>query len=115
MAFNIDDLGEIDTIIGQWCLEKVPPHLKKQIDHDYEIDGQSVTICEVRPLFLGKPGQVTRRAFAKFRYVKSSELWHIYWMRQTGKWEPYEPANAACTLEEALDIIELDSYGCFFG
>jgi hypothetical protein len=36
-------------------------------------------------------------------------------MRQTGKWESYEPASAACGLEEALDIIELDTYGCFFG
>lgn len=32
-----------------------------------------------------------------------------------GQWEAYEPANAACGLEEALDIIEIDSYGCFFG
>ncbi len=39
----------------------------------------------------------------------------MYWMRQTGKWGSYEPASAACGLEEALDIIELDKYGCFFG
>ncbi len=115
MTFSIEDLGDIDLTIGQWCLDKVPPELKKQVDHDYEVDGQSVTIFEVRPLWRGQPGQTTRRPFAKFRYVKSSELWHIYWMRQTGKWESYEPASAACGLEEALDIIELDTYGCFFG
>jgi hypothetical protein len=115
MAFSIEDLGDIDLTIGQWCLDKVPPELKKQVDHDYEVDGQSVTIFEVRPLWQGQPNQTTRRPFAKFRYVKSSELWHIYWVRQTGKWESYEPASAACGLEEALDIIELDTYGCFFG
>ncbi len=115
MAFTIEDLGDIDLIVGQWCLEKVPPHLKQQIDHDYEIDGQAVTIFEVRPLWRGQPGETTRRAFARFRYVKSSDLWHIYWMRQSGKWERYEPAPAACSLDQALEIMEADHYGCFFG
>ena len=115
MAFSIDHLGDIDHIVGQWCLEKVPPELKKQIDHDYEVDGQSVTIFEVRPAWRGQPGEVMRRGFAKLRYVKSSELWHIYWMRQTGKWDLYEPASSACSLEEALTIIDTDTYGCFFG
>lgn len=115
MAFSIEDLGDIDLIVGQWCLAKVPPELKKQVDYDYEVDSQSVTIFEVRPLWRGQPGEITRRPFAKFRYVKSSELWLIYWMRQTGKWASYEPASAACGLEEALDIMELDNYGCFFG
>jgi len=115
MAFSIKDLGDIDLIVGQWCLNKVPPHIKRHVDHDYEIDGQSVTIIEVRPLWRGKPGETTGHAFAKFRYVKTSELWHIYWMRQTGKWELYEPAPSACSLDEALDIVETDAYGCFFG
>jgi hypothetical protein len=115
MALSIEDLGGIDLIIGQWCLEKVSPELKNKIDYDYEIEGQSVTLFEVRPRWRGQPGQTTRSPFAKFRYVKSSKLWHIYWMRQSGKWESYEPASAACGLEEALDIIELDTYGCFFG
>jgi len=38
MAFSIEDLGDIDLTIGQWCLDKVPPELKKQVDHDYEVD-----------------------------------------------------------------------------
>ena len=36
-------------------------------------------------------------------------------MRQSGQWNAYEPASAACSLEEALDVIEMDRYGCFFG
>lgn len=115
MAFSIQNIGEIDRIVGRWCLEQVPPEIKNQIDHDYEIDGQSVTIFEVRPLWRGHPGEFTRRPFAKFRYVKSSELWHIYWMRQTGKWHTYEPDSVARNLKSVLNIIQLDNYGCFFG
>lgn len=50
MAFSIEDLGDIDLTVGPWCLHKVPPELKKQVDHDYEVHGQSVTIFDVRPL-----------------------------------------------------------------
>ena len=42
MTFSIEQLGEIDKVIGQWCVARVPPELKSQIDHDYEIDGQAV-------------------------------------------------------------------------
>lgn len=115
MAFTTEDLGDIDNTMSPWCLEKVPPHLKSKIDHDYEIDGQSVTVFEVRPAWRGEPGEKTRRAFAKFRFIKSSELWHIYWMRQSGKWHAYEQAPIACSLDEALDVVDTDTYGCFFG
>jgi hypothetical protein len=36
-------------------------------------------------------------------------------MRQTGKWQLYEPAEAECSLEDALTVIETDQFGCFFG
>ena len=42
--------------------------------------------------------------------TSSTELWHLYWMRQTGKWESNDRASVACGLEEALDIIEWDTY-----
>lgn len=115
MALNIDQLGDIDHVIGHWCLAKVPPNLKTEVDYDYEIENQSVLLLEVRPVWRGEPGQKTRRPFAKFRWIKSRQTWQIYWMRQNGKWHAYEPAEAACSLEEALDVIEFDDYGCFFG
>ena len=115
MAFSIEQLGEIDSVIGQWCIAKVPPNLKRQIDHDYEVDGQAVTLLEVRPAWRGPAGEFTRRPFAKFRYVKSSSIWKIYWHRQTGKWDLYEPSSSAKNLAVALAIIEADRYGCFFG
>jgi len=115
MAFSIEEIGEIDHLVGDWCVQRVPAELKSKIDHDYEIDGQAVTILEVRPLWRGKPGEVTRRPFAKFRYIKTGSFWQIYWMRASGKWQPYEPEPIARDLESVLKIIEVDRYGCFFG
>lgn len=115
MAFSIEEIGRIDHIVGDWCLHRVSPDLKSKLDYDYEIDGQAVTIFEVRPLWRGKAGEFTRRAFARFRYVKVSGIWQIYWMRASGKWCAYEAHCVARRLEDVLEIIEADPYGCFFG
>ena len=115
MTFNIEEIGRIDHLVGDWCTRRAPPEIKKQLDYDYEIDGQAVTLFEVRPVWRGRPGEFTRRPFAKFRYTKTSDLWHIYWKQSSGKWQAYEPDPVAFTIDEALRIIEADRYGCFFG
>ena len=115
MALSIKDIGEIDQVVGQWCLNRVPPHLKTSVDYDYEIDGQAVTIIEVRPAWQGAPGEVTRQPMAKFRFVKATEQWQIYWMRSSGKWQSSEPMSEATKINDALMVIETDQYGCFFG
>ena len=115
MALSIETLGEIDRLIGQWCLDRVPAPIKNQLDNDYEVQGPSVVILEVRPVWQGPPGEKTRRPYVKFRFYKSRNLWQIYWMRASGKWELYEPQPFARDLKKALAIIEADPYGCFFG
>ena len=115
MALSIETLADIDHLIGQWCLNRVPPHLKDQLDNDYEVQGQAVILVEVRPVWRGPPGEKTRRPYVKFRYYKSRNSWQIYWMRASGKWELYEPQPFARDLKHALAIIEADPYGCFFG
>lgn len=115
MALSIEEIGRIDHLVGDWCIRRVPPEIKKQLDYDYEIDGQAVMLLEVRPVRRGDPGEFTRSPFAKLRYIKTADLWHIYWMRASGKWQAYEPDPVADTIEEALAIIEHDRYGCFFG
>jgi len=115
VALSIEEVGQIDGLVGQWCLSKVPPKLKNKIDHDYEVDGQAVTIFEIRPHWRGELGEITRRPSAKFRFVKTTELWNTSWMRQSGKRQAYAPASAASSLNEALHIIDTDSCSCFFG
>lgn len=95
--------------------EQDPGQNQTPAGYDFEVDGQAVVILEVRPPWNDPAGEKTQRPFAKFRYVKTHGLWNIYWMRQSGKWSAYEPGLSACDLEEALDIIEHDGYGCFFG
>ena len=115
MALSIEDLGEIDKVIGRWCLARVLPQLKGLIDYDYEVDDQAVSIFEVRPVWRGEPGEVSRQPIARFRYVKYTGFWKIFWMRSSGKWQSYEPLFEVNGLDDALMVIETDTHGCFFG
>jgi hypothetical protein len=115
MAFSFEEIGRIDHVVGDWCIHRVPPEVKRHLDYDYEVQGQAVTLFEVRPFWRGAPGESSRSPFVKIRYVKSSRSWQIYWMRASGKWHAYGPDPTAVSIEDALQIIEADSYGCFFG
>ena len=32
MTFSMQQLGEIDNVVGKWCVARLPPELKSQID-----------------------------------------------------------------------------------
>jgi len=71
-------------------------------------------VREIRPQW-NDPTNILELPFAKLRFVKSSKLWKLYWMRGSGKWEAYEPKPENVNLQLLLDEIDHDGYGCFFG
>ena len=115
MARSIEDVGEVDQVVGQWWLTCVTAHLKQSVDYDYEIDGQAVTISEVRPAWRGAPGEVTHMPVARFRFIKVTGFWRIFCICTSGKFQTYVPIFEVNDLVDALDVIESDQYGCFFG
>ncbi|MGX1753440.1 DUF3024 domain-containing protein [Sphingobacterium sp. NPDC055346] len=86
----------------------------KQLDFGYSWDGQTALLFEIRPQW-NNPASILELPFAKLRFVKSSKLWKLYWMRGSGKWEAYEPKPEANNLQEMLTEINHDGYGYFFG
>jgi len=88
--------------------------VRKQFDLGYSWDGQTALLFEIRPQW-NDPTNILELPFAKLRFVKSSELWKLYWMRGSGKWEAYEPKPESNNLQEMLTEIDHDDYGCFFG
>ncbi|WP_333621541.1 DUF3024 domain-containing protein [Sphingobacterium multivorum] len=88
--------------------------VRKQLDFGYSWDGQTALLFEIRPQW-NDPTNILELPFAKLRFVKSSKLWKLYWMRGSGKWEAYEPKPESANLQLLLDEIDHDGYGCFFG
>ncbi len=104
-----------EKTIQKFIEEKRPPaHLRDEVDLGYSFDNQVVEIFEIRERW-DKKSEKVRVPVAKTRWVKSKNLWKIYWMRGSGKWELYKPKEEVKNLAEVFRVISEDKHGCFWG
>ena len=114
MAFSDIERQKIKKEVGGLCSHRTPAHLKDKLRFEYDIEKQNVFIYEVRPV-RDNPEEFTKLPFAKLTYVKSRQIWKLYWKRASGKWERYEPKDSDRNLDALVQEIDEDPYGCFFG
>jgi hypothetical protein len=115
MAFDEFTLHRIQKVVGTFVeSRRPPPHIRKELDLAFRIDGQSVLIFEVRPHWK-MPEEIMENLIAKATYVKTQDLWNIYWMRQTLKWHSYPLLPQVDTIEEFLEEVAEDPSACFWG
>ena len=97
-------------------LEKIRPReeIRSQLDIGYTIEKQSIILNEIRPVWRD-PSVYKEYGFAKTTYVKSKNVWKVYWMRADLKWHPYDPKPEVKTLQQFLKIVDEDKYHCFKG
>lgn len=88
--------------------------IRAQLDFGYSYDGKITEIYEIRPLW-NNPKEIQNIPFAKIRFYKSKQLWNLYWMRASGKWELYEPFSESTYLDKIIEVIKEDKHGCFYG
>lgn len=113
MAFNELDLKRIDKLVGGFCRRRTRPEHAHELRFDYRLEGQSVVLYEERPDWRD-PNQLMQSPFAKLRYVRTTGLWTLYWMRADLKWHAYRPAPPSADLAALMDIIGEDAYCAFF-
>jgi|ERR1017187_4312170 hypothetical protein len=66
---------------------------------------------EVRPHWR-KPGEVTKRPYAKLVFNASNGMWKVFWHRTNGDWNLLAGFKV---FDHALDYIKSNPNGCFFG
>ena len=91
-----------------------PPHIIPQLDLGYRSTGQSVELFEIRPHWDGKSERL-ETPVAKATFVRTKNVWRVYWMRQDLRWHVYEPNAEARSLDEFLAVVDRDEHCCFFG
>ena len=114
---NIYSLQPLDIIeVMQNFVEKrrPPEHIRHKLDIDYRIEGQSVTIVEVRPQW-DNPKVYRDTQMAKTTFIKAKNLWKVFWMRQDLKWHSYTPKPYVRTLQEFTELVDEDKHHCFWG
>jgi len=105
----------IDRAVAAFVAARRPPaHLRDQVDLTYRFDGRNLEIFEIRARW-DEPAEKIEASIAKARYVKSRDLWLVYWQRADLKWHKYDPVPAVGTVEAFLRLVDEDEYACFFG
>lgn len=105
----------VEEAVSAFVAKHRPPvNLREQVDLSFRFDGRSVEIFEIRPSWANASLKV-EESVAKARYLKSRNLWLIYWKRADLKWHKYGPAPEVRTVGAFLKLVEEDEYGCFFG
>jgi hypothetical protein len=114
MGFNDIELQRIKKIVGGFCDEKIPDHLRNQIKVFYEVRGYDVKITESRPDFM-RNYEWTESPIARMKYDSDTLEWQVYWMRASGKWEKYTEFKPTNNLQLLIEEIEKDPYRVFWG
>jgi len=113
MAFSKDELAKIQDVVGGY-IERIRPkdeNIRKQLDLAFRVEGQSVYLFEIRP---DMRGRIMTHDVAKLTFVRTENVWKVYWMRANLKWYPYETTNLK-TIAGVVKTVETDTFGCFWG
>lgn len=116
MAISEFEIKRCEQLVQKYLDERRPPvHIRAELDLGYRMNGQSVEMFEIRPVWQGQAGEKMEHPFAKATYVKSKAVWKVYWQRADLKWHRYEPNSEVKSLEDFLAVVEKDEYCCFYG
>ena len=116
MAFTDAELSGLLHLLERhfWSHRRPPLHLRDRIREGQRIAGQDIELFFVRSIAPGSPATV-EDSIARLRYVRSRNVWRLFWKRADGRWHAYPPCREAASLENALRVILEDKNCCFFG
>ena len=116
MAFSETEQAHILQTLEThfWSKRRPPLDLRDKIREGQHIERQSIVLFFARPRFQ-RPDEWLDDEIVKLTYVRTKDRWKILWKRADLKWHGYEPHLFTRTLEEALEVVNEDPHGCFFG
>lgn len=115
MEFSEFEQRRIEKLVDTF-LEKrrPPPDLRKQLDLGFRLEGQSLELFEIRPVW-NDPSQYMESPVAKATFVQARGVWRVFWHRADLKWHGYPPCPEVPSVEEFLSLVDRDENHCFWG
>ncbi|OOC50231.1 MULTISPECIES: DUF3024 domain-containing protein [Thioalkalivibrio] len=115
MALSELERKRIEKLMEAFMERRRPPaHVRDRLDFVWRLEGQSVSLYEVRPL-MDDASRIVENPVFKATFVRKSGRWKLYWQRADLKWHGYDPHPELASLEDVLQVVEKDEYACFFG
>jgi len=115
MSLNPDQLLDVIESLENFLTRKRPPeNFRHELDLAYSIEDQSIRIFEIRSRW-NDPDIKIECNVAKATYIKSRNIWKVYWLKADLKWHKYEPKSEVKKIDEFIKLVEEDKYYCFWG
>ncbi len=116
MAFSDTETARYAAAIEKqiWAKHRPPLHLRDQVREGQRIAGHEIELFLVRPHF-SDPKQQIEESVAKTRYVKTRNVWQVFWKRADLKWHRYPPQPEVKSFEAFLKLVAEDVNCCFWG
>lgn len=103
-----------EKVIARLLSTRHSPHVKSGGTVLHRVVGQAIEIYSARPAY-DDPDEIIEIPIVKFRYVRTQQVWQLFWCRASGKWHGYEPMREAEDLAELVDVVWRDPHYCFWG
>src|SRR5690349_16772175 len=115
MALDVMKSVEIIEVMENYIARRRPPvEIRDKLDINYRLDNQSIILFEISPIWNDESNYQTND-FAKATFDKKNDFWKLYWMRANLKWNLYRPHPTVRFVQEFLEVVDADAYGCFKG
>ncbi|WP_019615769.1 DUF3024 domain-containing protein [Psychromonas ossibalaenae] len=87
--------------------------IKNGFDLGCKFNNQSTELFEIHPSTHNEQG-FFNLSVAKLTFIRTKDIWKIFWMRGSLKWQGYGRSPEARKLNEALFVVNEDADGCFW-
>lgn len=115
MAFTPKQTADIEAAMADFMAKRRPPEeIREKLDLGWRIEGQSVMIYSIRPMWRDESRKIEEPA-AKATFVRTTNRWKIYWMRADLKWHSYPLLPEVVFFDEFLAEVNEDGACCFWG
>lgn len=105
---------QVESILAQFCKQRVPDHVKDQVRLTFDIKGNNVTLYEERP-FYADPSRWTKMQVAQFRFDPKSKKWSLYCKYRDERWHEHIDNIPTTNFRDLLDEVDEDPTGIFWG
>ncbi|MCD9025457.1 DUF3024 domain-containing protein [Cohnella silvisoli] len=92
----------IEKFLNNYIDQKIPKHLKRDIQIKYKFRGDTITLTQERPSFM--PGQRVELPIAQFRLDNS--FWKVYWKDSRDKWHFVDDIKPNENFEEQVKAVD---------
>ena len=102
--------------VRRWCRQRVPGHLRDQVQVECDAGPGYLTIVECRPPWRNDMGtEWTRFPIARLCYTKAAKRWSLYWRDRNLRFHRYDQLPPSRHVGDLLQEIDCDPTATFWG